>query len=60
MFAEKGVHPDPNAVLMLGQRRRSWADINPALGHSPVFVVIATLNLPPYRRLGAKGSYLPL
>ena len=26
-----------NAGLMLGQRRRRWPDINPALGQRPVF-----------------------
>ena len=29
-----------NAVLMLGQRRRRWANINTTLGHRLVFAVL--------------------
>ena len=33
----------PNAGLMMGQRRRRWANINPALGKRLVFAGMAGL-----------------
>ena len=35
----------PNVVLMLGQRRRRWANIETAFGECPVFAGIVVFNL---------------
>ena len=34
----------PNFVLMLGQRRRRWANIETALGECPVFARVCSFN----------------
>ena len=41
----------PSVGLMLDQRRRRWANINPALGQRPVFagILLLTLTVPMVR-----------
>ena len=41
VFISANTGHSPDAVLMLGQRRRRWANIETALGENPVFVGLA-------------------